>query len=407
MSSIPTSTLRPPQQQAVQQTQQYVSPGMTGAQDLGQYGDWQQTPDYGPAWFPQVAINWAPYRYGHWAYIAPWGWTWIDDASWGFAPFHYGRWARISIIAGAGCPGASATGRSMPRRWSASSAIFSASTSAAGRRWAGSRSAPARSGIRPIGYGQHYFRDVNYWGGGRYGNFDDARNVNVPIRNFLNRRDATLVAASAMANSQPIGRSFHDITPAEWQSKFANAAARNGEVPVKPTLRTAGLTPTAARQFGQVLAANGQLPGRPQAPGPQVAAKQPPATGITLGNGRSLPNFAAAQPNGARIQAQSHGGCNAGGASRIITLGNTDEQGNRRSQSFGGFSQQSQMLQAQNQAKPGAPGPAILPRGNAAPAVHRHGECRHRQQPQRQPALGFPAAAAEAGARRQAGGVAG
>ena len=35
-------------------------------------------------------------------------------------------------------------------------------------------------------------------------------------------------------------------------------------------------------------------------------------------------------------------------------------------QSFGGFNQQGQKLQGQNQAKPGAPGPAILPRGNGA-----------------------------------------
>jgi len=75
------------QQQAVEQTQQYVPPAMTGGQDLGQYGDWQQTPDYGPAWFPQVAINWAPYRYGHWGYVRPWGWT--------------------STIVNAGLPGAS------------------------------------------------------------------------------------------------------------------------------------------------------------------------------------------------------------------------------------------------------------------------------------------------------------
>ncbi len=133
---------------------------------------------------------------------------------------------------------------------------------------------------------------------------------------------------------------------------------------MKPSLRTAGLTPTTARQFGQQLSANGQLPGRPRAPGPQVATG--PANnraGITLGNGHSLPKLAAAQQNGVKTQGQAGA---AGGASRIITLGNTDEQGNRQGQSFGGFSQQGQKLQAQNQAKPGAPGPAILPRGNGA-----------------------------------------
>ncbi len=71
----------------------YVSPEMTGAEDLDRYGRWEQAPDYGAVWIPQaVPVDWAPYRAGHWAWVSPWGWTWIDDQPWGFAPFHYGRW---------------------------------------------------------------------------------------------------------------------------------------------------------------------------------------------------------------------------------------------------------------------------------------------------------------------------
>ncbi len=71
----------------------YVSPEMTGVEDLDRYGRWEQTPDYGPVWTPRaVDPGWAPYRMGHWAWVGPWGWTWVDDAPWGFAPFHYGRW---------------------------------------------------------------------------------------------------------------------------------------------------------------------------------------------------------------------------------------------------------------------------------------------------------------------------
>ena len=81
---------------ASSQTMAYVSPEMTGYQDLDTYGAWQPTPDYGMVWFPtQVEIGWAPYRRGRWDYVQPWGWTWIDDAPWGFAPFHYGRWAQF------------------------------------------------------------------------------------------------------------------------------------------------------------------------------------------------------------------------------------------------------------------------------------------------------------------------
>jgi hypothetical protein len=71
----------------------YVSPEMTGWEDLDRDGRWENHPEYGRVWIPvNVVSGWAPYRYGHWAWVRPWGWTWVDDAAWGFAPFHYGRW---------------------------------------------------------------------------------------------------------------------------------------------------------------------------------------------------------------------------------------------------------------------------------------------------------------------------
>ncbi len=74
----------------------YVSPEMTGSEDLDDYGRWHYVAGYGPVWTPtRVATDWAPYRYGHWVWIAPWGWTWVEDEPWGFAPFHYGRWAYV------------------------------------------------------------------------------------------------------------------------------------------------------------------------------------------------------------------------------------------------------------------------------------------------------------------------
>jgi FecR protein len=74
----------------------YISPEMTGAQDLDEYGHWRYLADYGPVWTPSVvAAGWAPYRYGHWVWVSPWGWTWVEDEPWGFAPFHYGRWAYV------------------------------------------------------------------------------------------------------------------------------------------------------------------------------------------------------------------------------------------------------------------------------------------------------------------------
>lgn len=72
----------------------YVSPDMTGYEDLDQYGSWHTDPQYGAYWAPNsVDAEWAPYHEGRWVWVAPWGWTWVDAQPWGFAPYHYGRWA--------------------------------------------------------------------------------------------------------------------------------------------------------------------------------------------------------------------------------------------------------------------------------------------------------------------------
>ncbi len=74
-------------------SQRYVSPEMTGADELDRHGRWESSSEYGNIWIPTaVAVDWAPYRYGRWAWSRHWGWTWVDDAPWGYAPFHYGRW---------------------------------------------------------------------------------------------------------------------------------------------------------------------------------------------------------------------------------------------------------------------------------------------------------------------------
>lgn len=78
-------------------SERYVSPNMTGYEELDANGRWATEADVGPVWYPTTYVqsDWAPYRYGRWAYVAPWGYTWVDDAPWGFAPFHYGRWLQV------------------------------------------------------------------------------------------------------------------------------------------------------------------------------------------------------------------------------------------------------------------------------------------------------------------------
>ena len=74
----------------------YVSPELTGSEDLDRNGIWRTDPNYGPVWVPtHVSQDWAPYRDGHWAWVDPWGWTWVDDAPSGFVTSHYGRWAHV------------------------------------------------------------------------------------------------------------------------------------------------------------------------------------------------------------------------------------------------------------------------------------------------------------------------
>ena len=77
-------------------TEAYVSPEMTGAEDLNQHGDWETATEYGNVWYPsRVPAGWEPYRDGSWVWTRQWGWSWVDNAPWGFAPFHYGRWVQL------------------------------------------------------------------------------------------------------------------------------------------------------------------------------------------------------------------------------------------------------------------------------------------------------------------------
>jgi hypothetical protein len=74
------------------QSWQYTNRYYTGSQDLDQYGQWENTPDYGYVWAPNVGPDWVPYYDGSWAWEPYWGWTWVSYEPWGWAPYHYGRW---------------------------------------------------------------------------------------------------------------------------------------------------------------------------------------------------------------------------------------------------------------------------------------------------------------------------
>ena len=71
---------------------EHVSRDVAGAEDLDQYGQWTNDPNYGQVWQPTVAPGWAPYRDGRWVWEDYYGWTWVSYDPWGWAPYHYGRW---------------------------------------------------------------------------------------------------------------------------------------------------------------------------------------------------------------------------------------------------------------------------------------------------------------------------
>jgi hypothetical protein len=73
---------------------QHVSRDVPGAEDLDQYGRWNNDPQYGDVWVPNVAADWAPYQSGRWVWEDYYGWTWVSYDPWGWAPYHYGRWYR-------------------------------------------------------------------------------------------------------------------------------------------------------------------------------------------------------------------------------------------------------------------------------------------------------------------------
>jgi len=71
----------------------HASDDIVGAEDLTEYGRWEEIPEYGYAWTPsRVAAGWAPFSDGRWYWQDPWGWTWIGNQRWGWATSHYGRW---------------------------------------------------------------------------------------------------------------------------------------------------------------------------------------------------------------------------------------------------------------------------------------------------------------------------
>jgi uncharacterized protein DUF6600 len=246
-----------------------VAAAMPGAEDLAQYGNWAQSPEYGQVWYPQAAPGWAPYRDGSWAYIEPWGWTWVDSEPWGFAPFHYGRWINIGGR-WAWVPGGAV---SAPAPVYAPALVTFLGVGAAIGVGVGIGAALSehRIGWCPLGpreayhpwyrASDRYLRQVNFR------NVNNIRNIdrNVTIENFVNRGAATVVPASVMTTSRPVAPSIQRVDPAQFAQVHPVDV---GQQPLRPAPNTVGVTPAVARQLNLPQTATyGRI-----APGPAIRA---------------------------------------------------------------------------------------------------------------------------------------
>jgi len=353
---------------------EYVSPEMTGAEDLNRYGRWEANPDYGPLWVPTTVVaGWAPYRYGHWAMVRPWGWTWVDDAPWGFAPFHYGRWVFFN---GYWCWA--------PGRWVARPVYAPAMVA-----WINS---PQRGGPWPYTgwvplaprepYYPHYSHGGSYWravNSAQMSLFPQSTPRRPPTGPVLYANQAvsgavSVVPRDAFVPRRPVAPAVAQVDPAVRNS-FANLPTRVHVPPpgLARPIAVPGVAPGAALPSPAAPPRSPRPPGQPSPPVMAQPGLAPPATAVPDGRrarvvpapptARTAPPPAATRPL-ATPPPQGHSVGNAVGNA----VGNLPAQPR-----VGGRPQApSPAVQPQAPAVPGvAPAPSAQPQAPAQPAAPR------------------------------------
>jgi len=215
---------------------QYVPQGVYGAEDLDQYGSWNNVEPYGNVWRPTVAADWAPYSTGRWVWEDWYGWTWVSYDPWGWAPYHYGRWFHDPGFGWCWYPGV--IGRH--HYWSPALVAWFG--------WGG-------GGGFGFGFGNvgwvplaPYETFHPWWGRGFYGRgFNERINItNININNFRNSRFGGISGVSY--NNFQSGR-FGSIGRYSG-SQIGQAGVIRGQMPIAPgrshlqfSDRSAGFTP--------------------------------------------------------------------------------------------------------------------------------------------------------------------
>lgn len=72
--------------------------------ELGPYGAWYETPEYGVIWRPVVSAGWQPYVYGYWIWTS-YEWMWVSYEPFGWATYHYGNWWLDPVLGWIWIPG--------------------------------------------------------------------------------------------------------------------------------------------------------------------------------------------------------------------------------------------------------------------------------------------------------------
>ena len=252
----------------VERTRSYenVNRDIYGAEDLDDSGDWVDS-QYGRAWHPRVAADWAPYRNGHWAWVDYYGWTWVSDDSWGWAPYHYGNWFHEDSLGWAWYPGA----YDSPHYWSPALVAFVGFGNGFGVGFGF-----GNIGWCPIAPFEPFHR---WWGGDYYGGFGGYgrgfggfNNTVINNTNIVNNvnitniyRNAGVTNGVTAVNAAQFGqnhRNFQQVSPADLRG--ANLV--RGQVPVATTRQSL--------QFANRQANLANLPRTPA--NRQFSTRQPP-----------------------------------------------------------------------------------------------------------------------------------
>ena len=269
---------------------QYMNADVVGAEDLDQYGRWDDVPDYGRCWTPStVAVGWAPYRDGQWLWEDPWGWTWVGAEAWGWAPYHYGRWVNYSSRWYWVPVGRQATVTYSPAlvAFIGSGPGFSAAVAVGG---------PGYVGWFPLAPRDPF---IPWWG--------SQRNVNVNVTNvtYVNRSYVTVVNQNTFVSGAAVGNNA--IRDVRVLQNFERAPVVRGVVPVVPTAASIRVAASAARPAPRPPAAivNRSVVTR-VAPPPAPATFQAKMRVIQQNRGAPVAPAAAA-----RLSVEAHGGAKA------------------------------------------------------------------------------------------------